>query len=524
MPSGSLAFILHAHLPFVRHPEHKEFLEEEWLFEAITETYIPLLRMMERLVRDGVPFNLTMSITPPLCAMLQDELLQVRYQTHLDRLVELAKREIDRNRHAPELLELARFYFELLTATRHRWEECNRDLLGAFWRLREAGMLEIIASAATHGLLPLLAPSPEAMRAQILIGCDVYRNVFRADPAGFWLPECAYAPGIEKVLQEANIRWFVVDAHGLMLANPRPRYAIYAPCFTSAGPAAFARDPDSSRQVWSAETGYPGDPAYREFYRDVGFDLPPETVFPASRLKTPRFTGLKYHRITGRGQTKEIYNRSWAENAANAHADHFLQSRRRQIHDLQVAALHPIILMPFDAELFGHWWYEGPRFLEQIFRNAASHADELRFTTPGDYLAASSRQEIVAPAASSWGEGGYLSVWLHESNAWIYPHLHAAARRLSEVARENATAPAQETERALQQLARELLLAQSSDWGFLIKTGTAKHYATERTRGHIANFNKLYEQLKAGEIDTAFLSDCESRDNLFPNLQWRYYL
>ncbi len=523
MPAGYLALILHAHLPFVRHPEHEEFLEEDWLFEAITESYIPLIRMMQRLRRDGVSFQLTMSVTPPLCAMLQDELLQTRYLRHLDRSIALARREVERNRGHPELESLARFYFELLSETHRHYEKWNRDLLARLRELRDAGVLEIIASAATHGLLPLLAPSPGAVRAQILIGCDVYCEVFGADPAGFWLPECAYAPGLENILQEANVRWFVLDAHGLILGNPRPRSAIYAPCFTPAGPAVFARDPESSRQIWSALSGYPGDPVYREFYRDVGFDLPAEAAFPDSRTKTPRFTGLKYYRITGKGDAKEVYNRTLAENAARAHADHFLQSRRRQVDQLVRQTVDPIVLMPFDAELFGHWWYEGPVFLEQFIRKCAEE-ETIELTTPGVYLARHATQEIIAPAASSWGENGYWSVWLDESNAWIYPHLHSAARRMTQIARVNGGDPSPLAERTLQQLARELLLAQSSDWAFLIKTGTAKHYAAKRATDHIARFNKLYEQLKAKAIDAEFLGDCETRDNLFPDLQWHYYL
>jgi 1,4-alpha-glucan branching enzyme len=269
---GSLALILHAHLPFVRHPEHEHFLEEDWLFEAITETYIPLLQMMQRLLRDGVPFKLTMSITPTLCSMLQDDLLHARYVRHLDLLIDLAKGERRRNRNHPKLRELAGFYFELFSESRRFFvDEWKCDLLSAFRELREAGALEIIASAATHGLLPILEQqSPQAARAQVLIGRDVYVDLFRAKPTGFWLPECAYAPGLESLLQEAKIRWFILDAHGLMFGKPRPLRSIYAPCYTPAGPAAFARDRDSSRQVWSAHEGYPGDPAYREFYCDAG--------------------------------------------------------------------------------------------------------------------------------------------------------------------------------------------------------------------------------------------------------------
>ena len=518
MAKGYLALLLHAHLPFVRHPEHDEFYEEDWLFEAITETYIPLLDVMERLLRDGVPFKLTMSITPPLCAMLNDELLRSRYARHLDRLIGLAQREIARHVAHAQLQDLAGFYCDQLIATRRRFEEYNRDLLGAFRQLRDAGALEIIASAATHGLLPLLTPPREAIRAQVLIGRDVYRENFGVEPAGFWLPECAYSPGVEEMLQEANVRWFVLDAHGLLLGKPRPQRAIYAPCFTAAGPAVFARDPDSSREVWSAQSGYPGDPAYRDFYRDVGFDLPRE------EMPTPRFTGLKFHRITGATEEKEIYNREWAEKVARAHADHFLQSRLAQVKGLATRMADPIVTMPFDAELFGHWWYEGPRFLELFIRRAAEHRDELELTTPSDYLATHPTQEIIAPAASSWGEKGFWGMWLDPSNSWIYPHLHSAARRMAELARYHAGAPDATTERALKQLARELLLAQSSDWAFLIKTGTAKHYAARRVHDHIERFNKLHEQLKANAIDFAFLAEIESRDNLFPNIEWRNYL
>lgn len=524
MPFGHLALILHAHLPFVRHPGHEEFFEEDWLFEAITESYIPLLNVLERLTRDRVPCRLAMSITPSLCAMLQDELLQSRYLRYLDRSIRLAEREFERTRSEPEVRQLAQFYFELLSETRRQFEQWNCDLLARFRHFRDLGVLEIIASAATHGLLPLLIQDPAAVRAQVLIGRDVYRKTFGADPAGFWLPECAYVPELQPVLQEANIRWFALDAHGLLHAKPRPRRAIYAPCFTPAGPAAFARDPESSRQVWSAESGYPGDPAYREFHRDIGFDLPRDYISPDSPGRPPRFTGLKYHRITGRDAEKHYYNRAWAEAAANAHAEHFLESRRQQFRAVS-NGFEPIVTMPFDAELFGHWWFEGPRFLELLIRKAANCGDELRLTTPGEYLKRHPTQEVIEPAASSWGEGGYWGVWLHESNSWVYPHLHSAAVRMTEMARKYTT---RETttpliERALKQLARELLLAQSSDWAFLMHSGTAKHYATTRTTEHIRRFNAIRDHLECDTIDEAFLSECEARDNLFPHVDWRYY-
>jgi 1,4-alpha-glucan branching enzyme len=532
MPTGYLALVLHAHLPFVRHPEHEDFLEEDWFFEAITESYIPLLAMMERLVADEVPFQLTMTVTPTLCAMLQDQLLRERYSRYLDRSVALAEREIERNRDNERLRTLSEFYHDHFRQSRERFVQWNGDLLAVFRRLRDDGCLEIIASAATHGLLPLLEQSPEAVRAQISIGCDSYRTAFHADPAGFWLPECAYHPGVENVLRDADIRWFIVDAHGLMLADPRPRRAIYAPCFTPAGPAAFARDRDSSRQVWSATEGYPGDPVYREFYRDIGFELPIEHLWPNANSALRKFTGIKYHRITDRHGEKDLYEPAVAQQAADAHASHFLNARKQQLNDLRALDFDPIVVAPFDAELFGHWWFEGPRFLESVLRQAAHTQQDLRLTsrdhyghedfqltTPSAFLAQHPTQQTVSPAASSWGENGHLGVWLDETNSWIYPHLYSAAERMTKLARANSSGD----DRVLQQLARELLLAQSSDWAFLIRTGTAKHYATKRVTDHLLRFNRLHDDFVSGKIDEAFLANCEWRDNIFPKIDWRRY-
>ena len=539
--SGHLALILHAHLPFVRHPEHEHFIEEEWLFEAITETYIPLLQMMQRLAVEDVQFKFTMSITPTLCAMLRDRLLCERYVEHLELWIDLATRERRRNRKHAQLRELAEFYTALFSESRRQFvDEWKCDLLSVFRQLRQTGCLEIISSPATHGLLPILQQqSPRAARAQVLVGRDVYVEVFGGEPDGFWLPECGYAPGLESILQEANLRWFVVDAHGLLFGRPRPCRSIYAPCYTPAGPAAFARDPNISRHVWSADEGYPGHPAYRDFYRDIGFDLPMEYLGSIAR-GTRKFSGVKYHRITDRGDEKQLYDRKTAETAAAQHAIHFLEQCREQIQDIGKMGFDPIVVAPFDAELFGHWWFEGPIFLEQFIRHA-TYEPGFRLTTPSNYLATHATQQIVEPGASTWGEGGHLALWLDPSNAWIYPQLQSATDRMTQLAQQHTnTVTEQPTrlsaeravgevpglqmkDRVLKQLARELLLAQSSDWAFLIKTDTARKYATQRTVDHLARFNRLHDQSLANNVDEEFLRDCEWRNNIFPDVNWRYY-
>ncbi|MEP6936543.1 MAG: 1,4-alpha-glucan branching protein domain-containing protein [Chthoniobacterales bacterium] len=523
---GYLALILHAHLPFVRHPEYEEALEEEWFFEAITESYIPLIAVMQRLRDDRVPFQLTMTVTPTLCAMLNDPLLRERYVRYVERGIDLAAREIAHNRHDDQMRGLAEFYLRMFNECRRRFvDEWRYDLLAVLRELRESGSLEIIASAATHAMLPLLQETPKAARAQVLIGRDIYEANFHGEAAGFWLPECAFAPGLDAILQEANLRWFVVDAHGLLFGHPRPRRAIYAPCYTPAGPAAYARDRTSSRQVWSATEGYPGDPSYREFYHDIGFQRPASYLWPGANEQTvPRFTGLKYHRVTGGDLEKQFYDPAVARRTADAHARHFLEARRSQIKELRTYHRPPIVVTPFDAELFGHWWFEGPHFLEMLIRKAAYDQSDFEMTTPSRFLAEHSSQQIISPAASTWGENGQFAVWIDQSNSWIYPHLHASARRMSEAARAHAQEASPLATRTLKQMVRELLLMQASDWAFLMKTGTAKEYATKRTTEHVLRFNKLYDQLSEGQLDENFLGTCEARDNLFPDVNWRYYI
>ncbi|MBE2179044.1 MAG: DUF1957 domain-containing protein [Chthoniobacterales bacterium] len=526
MKKGTFALLLHAHLPYVRHPEHGDFLEEDWFYEAIAETYVPLLQVFERLVDDGAPVRLTMSLTPTLCAMMEDPLLQQRAERHLERSVALAESEVHRTRGDEPRNALARFYAGRFRGARDYFAARGRRLVPAFRELQDSGLLEIITCAATHGFLPLMADYPEAIRAQIMVARDYHRQLFGRPPAGIWLPECAYFPGVEKFLREADLKWFVLDAHGLMFGRPQPRFAIYAPCYTPEGPAVFARDRDSSRQVWSQEEGYPGDPAYRDFYRDIGYDLGMDYLRPFLGADGQRkFTGLKYHRITGRTEHKELYHRPWAEAAADAHAADFLANRLKQFESLCAdMPVDPVLVSPYDAELFGHWWFEGPEFLNLFLRKAAYDQQVFDLATPSDYLADHEVLQVVQPCASSWGNRGYWEVWLDQSNAWIYPHLHAAARRMIGMARKHSKTRTRWIKETLQQMARELLLAQSSDWAFLMRTGTAKDYASKRSRDHLLRFNRLHDNLSAGHSDEDFLAACRDRDNIFPEIEWRYYV
>ncbi|MDD2709738.1 MAG: DUF1957 domain-containing protein [Verrucomicrobiae bacterium] len=525
MPQGYVALVLHAHLPFVRHPEYSRFMEEDWLFEAITETYIPLIKMMDGLLNDGIDFRLTMTISPPLCAMLMDPLLQDRYVQHISRLVELSNKEIERTRWQHEFHELAWHYHQRFNEARNIFcDQYHRNLVTAFRKFQDAGKLEIITCGATHGFLPLMRDIPQAVRAQIFVARDHYRECFGRDPRGIWLPECAYFHGLERVLSEAEIRYFLVDTHGILFAEPRPRYGVYSPVFTRSGPAAFGRDIESSKQVWSAEEGYPGDCEYRDFYRDVGFDMDLDYVRPYIHGDGIRCcTGMKYFRITGKTAHKQPYRPQAAREKASTHAGNFMFNREKQVEYLAgVMGRPPIIVAPYDAELYGHWWYEGPDFLNYFIRKSIYDQKVFGLTTPAEYLQRHSTQQIAQPSESSWGYKGYWEVWLEGSNTWIYPHLNVAAERMTELARHHQNR-GQIFDRAITMAGRELLLAQASDWAFIMKTGTTVSYAVQRTKEHILRFTRLYEQIKNGHIDENFLRHCEWKDSIFLNLNYNHW-
>ncbi|MGH7969296.1 MAG: glycoside hydrolase family 57 protein [Limisphaerales bacterium] len=533
---GSLALVLHAHLPFVRHPEHERFLEESWLFEAITETYLPLLQLLGRWHKEGLPVRLTLGLTPVLCAMLRDPLLQSRYQRHLAELIDLAEKETLRTLWEKPMQELALFYRQRLHELRELYCSFDGNIVAAFRSAQDRGQIEIITSAATHALLPLLAAHRPSLRAQVLVGCDYYAECFGRPPRGIWLPECAYTEELEPVLKEAGLRWFIVDTHGLLQAQPRPRYGIFAPVLTGHGLAAFGRDLASAKQVWSREEGYPGDPRYRDFYRDIGFDLDWDYLKPyLAGAQQRSFTGLKYYRITGQGGARTAYERQPALQAAVEHAAHFLRSRVEQLQQAQaILAREPLIVAPYDAELFGHWWYEGPEFLDSFVRGACNGPDRLALVTPSDYLRAYPTHQVATPAASSWGEEGYWRVWLNETNAWIVPHLRVAEERMSELTRRFGHSgrvaagsgdggAAGAISNALRQAGRELLLAQASDWPFILRTGTSPGYARRRVTMHLLRFTRIYEQLLNGQIEEDWLKQIIEQDNLFPNLKWEYW-
>jgi 1,4-alpha-glucan branching enzyme len=511
--------LLHAHLPYVRHPEHEYFLEENWLFEAVLETYIPLLEMFHRLLDDGVGFRLTLSLSPTLLEMLGDRLLMDRLQRHLQGLLELTEKEMRRTRRfAP----LARMYNERIRAAMALYGgRYGRDLPAAFRALSGTGNIEFITTSATHAYLPNLAPYPEAVRAQIEVGMESHRRRFGKAPRGLWLPECGYYGGLDRVLSGAGIGFFFLEGHGLLHGRPRPRYGVFAPVRCPSGAVAFGREAEAARRVWSSEGGYPGDPDYREFHRDVGLDLPIDYIRPyihPEGIRVP--TGIKYYRVTGKTGRKKPYVRERALEKARVHALDFARRFRGQAARLgRKYGFSPLVLAPYDAELFGHWWYEGVEWLECLIR-ALKPGETV---TPSEYLGEGPVLQEVEPSPSSWGAGGYGTTWLNRSSQWAAMDILRACEAMAGLAMRLPRPPSPLIKRALDQALRELLLAQSSDWPFLMHAGPSADYARGRLAGHLEAFNRLHGMITASRVDEAWLAGLEEGHGLFPWLDYRVY-
>lgn len=496
-------------------------MEERWLFEALAECYLPLLGAFHRLKHGGVPFALTMSLTPPLAAMLNDELLRRRFGQYLARVERLAARETERLLGDLRFRPIAHFYVEHLHEVRRTWERIGGDVVGALVAHADAHEIDLIACSATHAFLPGLLPTRRGLSAQLRVGMRAFERQTGRRPAGIWLPECAYAPEFDADIASAGFRYTIVDSHGVAFARPRPPFRHYAPIASPSGVAFFGRDPESSKQVWSRASGYPGDAYYRDFYRDVGYDLSPEYLGDeVGPFGARTMTGLKYYRITGPTEDKAPYQPGVALERAAVHADDFLAKRLAQVGNVSnTLPTPPIIVAPYDAELFGHWWFEGPAFLESFFRKLhkarVRGERSLEAVTLRSYLERHPVMVQATPSASSWGAGGYGDVWIGPESSQLWRHVHHAGRYVAWLLDRHRSVGGPQG-RALDLAIGQLFLLQSSDWAFILTARTVAPYAWARVRSHVHRLRHLGHLVGKDTWeaqDFVFVDDLASRDN-----------
>ncbi|HTX66358.1 MAG TPA: hypothetical protein VMD31_11345, partial [Opitutaceae bacterium] len=404
----------------------------------------------DRLARDGIAARLTLSLSPTLLGMLADPALRERYRRRLALTAELAER--DAHASVGRQREVAEWHAQFFRATSAFFEDrCRGDLLRVLGEFQRAGLVELATTAATHAFLPAHQAHPPTVRAQVGVGLDAFAGAFGFRPGFFWLPECGYYPGLEELLGAGGVRVFGLESHGVMQAEPPPPRGVRAPVRCPGGPLALGRDTEVSRRVWSASEGYPGHPVYREFHRDRIHTLDTARLAGWPGAGTHRLpAGLKYWRVTGPTEDKDWYDPAVAAARARLDAQDFV---RRLAGAADESGLW---FAPFDAELFGHWWFEGPLWLEKVFRLLAKETTVVAATATA--AAEGVKAFASQPAASSWGERGDNSFWVNRETSWLYPQLTAAARRFELLLSRGAAAPASSLEgRALRQAARTLL-------------------------------------------------------------------
>lgn len=519
---GHFVLALNAHLPFVRHPEHEYFLEESWYFEAAIETYIPLVGMLARLAEERVRFGMALSLSPTLISMMSDPLLGARLLRHMDRLIGLCKAELRRTAKMKAYAPLARRNLREITRVRRVYaDDMNCDLVGALRALAsKAPRLELITTAATHAFLPNLAPLPDAVLAQVTLGRECFLSGLGMEPRGIWLPECGYHDGVGRILRRAGYEYTILEAHALLHATPRPRFGAMRPVIVPGGVMAFARDSEFSDLVWSSKSGYPADPAYRDFHADLGYAqrLPAHVRRHLAALtigNARAHTGIKYHAIAEDARGRKLpYDPALAASRAKLHAHHFvraLEARARSVCSNHGFA--PVITAAYDAELFGHWWHEGVAWLEHVLRMLAS-GRIVRAHSPSACIKAllrdGERITKTRPGLSSWGRGGYGALWAEMDGGRALSSGLMAWRRLEALTSKQPLMSAEQSD-ALDQAAMELMLSLSSDWAFLARSGTAASYARARVSGHMDNFRRLERMIECGKVDMDALGLMRSR-------------
>jgi len=484
---ASIIFVLHSHLPYLKVSDTKDSVEETWLYEAIIESYVPLVLSFERLINKGVSFKLTLSLSPTLLEMLNDEYLKKGLNKYLERLEDLAALEKKRN---PQFGETIQFYRERLKVVKDFLRE--RAIIDALKGFKERGNISIITTTATHAYLPLFSRFPWVVEGQIREGIKVFKKYIAREISGLWLPECGYFRGLFEYLKKFHIAWTVLEGHGIAFGKPKPETGIFRPVRSPEGVLVFPRDSEACKQVWSMEVGYPGNVWYRDFYKDVCYELNDSEWkrFRPDGIK--HHTGLKYWRITGR-ERKEPYIRQRAIQQVDSDARHFVEFLKKRAIMANRITDDPVIVLAFDTELFGHWWFEGPEWLEKVFE-LISKTNELRLTLPEEIIFSSLTFKEIDPLPSSWGEGGFNNTWVSQENSSYLRFIYRATELVDILLKKYAQYPERKRWRSTvwKVLMRELFFLQSSDFLFMIKrSDSSSSYAKKRLKEHLQRIERI---------------------------------
>ena len=522
----AISLTLEAHLPFVRELNGGNELilagEESRFYETVSQTFMPLLEVLERLDNDHIQFRLGLSISPILMYMLSDEHLIEKYLLYTDKQIEFGRQELERtagDKASGGVNKLALYFYNRIVNRRIAFtEKYEKNILKALDFYRQKGKLEILASCATNAFLPFISNNQESLQAQIEIPVSGYRRHFNSSPQGFWMPGLGWSSAVEPFLHSYNYSYTIVDTHGLLFGSPMPGKGCFYPVRTPNGTYILGRDFYAVRGIKHISK----DEIFLDNDRDAGYELPPALVKEFLSAEGERHqTGYKYWTHSG---VNAVYNPQEAMLKTEGYAKKFLDNTVARLKEASKRMKEtPICLYANNADYFGRFWHEGTQFIENLFRMADEYKD-LQFLCPGEYIYKQemSAMQVITPGFSSMEFNGYAETWLDDSNDWIYRHLARSMERMTELA-ERFPDDTGLKERALNQAAREILLAQSGDWPALLYKQDSTEFARTQAENSLRNFTTIYEALGSNYISTEWLTNLERRHNIFPNINYRVF-
>lgn len=573
MHNGNVVLTLHTHLPWVLH--HGAWPHgSDWLCEAVAECYIPLLNILNELVEEGSTSKMTFDISPVLCEQMEHPDFEAIFVQYCQDKILGAQADYEyfiHSEHEQFFAPMAKFWESWYAQKREEYlHRYNKSIVGGMKKLQDAGVIEVMTCGATHGYFALLGMD-KSIRLQMKAAKENYIKHFGRAPRGTWLPECAYRPGfewrtylksphhqnptyrygVENFVAEQGIEYFVVDEQlpkggtplGVLIdqdGGKKRMLSVYSPEYTqfpwnfdrspmslynvsSHGDldnqktaVAFARHQNIAMQVWSAEAGYPGDPDYLDFHKK----------------KMP--SGLRYWRVTDTKadmQYKQPYNPDWILGKIGNQIHHFVYCIEGALsHYKQQTGKEGTLCLPFDTELFGHWWFEGPLFIKALLKGL-HHSPYVNAVTASEQLDHIKPHEVMRMPEGSWGENGNHGVWMNDGTKWTWELIYEAEHRFDELMKKHQPHTMDDTMRRIcTQAMRELLLLQSSDWQFLVTTWSARDYAERRFMFHYSDFKKLCDLAehyatakKISKEDDKAVAEMEARNSIFPELEVEWW-
>lgn len=534
MKKKSLVFTIHAHREYIWHPEEEYRAQNELLFSAISEVFLPLLNLFSDLESEGIPFKITLCISPTTCALLENPQVQQQYLEWIENVIALGEAQVaslekkdgDAYKNYDEetqakLLQVAKEQLSLARKAKHDFAEMyQQDLLSKFAYYAKKGNIELLATTITNCYLPLYADLPQAIQAQIEEGLVAHKHYFGTTPDGFWLPHLGYTDGIESIIRSYGFYYTMISAHGLLFGEPAPQKGIFAPVRAQNGFVFFANDAGDSRIAGDEPKSFMHNPLYRNQNRDVGFEADAsllENFICKNGERIP--TGYKFWA----NGTDTVYDMALAQKTVQQDAKAFLDAKAQKLakassilNDEDVASV-----CCFEIDFFGQEWFEGYFWLEEVLRQIAER-DDIEAVHASELIGDKFSFQKQMPFPSSSLQSGYAEDFIDHKNDWMLPYLRKAASRMIDL---TARFPSDTglRERFLNLAAKELLLAQSGDWQKMIKDEEFDDYATERFKESIVAFTRVYDSLGSNEISTEWLTSMERKHSVFPWINYRVF-